>query len=219
MSVSSKKNLFGKFVNLLSGKPEDEEGTLNEQEVVPLNNSFAPKEPEPIYLSFVRNFTNSEGKFLYCENQKEAYHYLSLIMQESGINQIFNQNKDQQEMLEQASVTTTLDLTDADAYCCSCEYLVSFNGGIMITANQTLGKKLDELPETFIVIAFTSQITENLRSALTGIRSKYQGDIPSQITTIKGPKKQENIDESTVANNSICNKEIYLLLLEDQGQV
>jgi hypothetical protein len=216
MSVSSKKNLFGKFVNLLSGKPEDEDNTDISQDVVSLNNSIEPKEPEPIDLTFVRNFTRSDGKFIYCENKDEAFLNLSLIMQESGLSKVFNQNPGNEALLAKASVKSTSNLAEADAYCTSCEYLVSFIGGIMITAKQTLGKKLDELPETFIVIAYTSQITENLRSALTGIRNKYQGDIPSQITTIKGPKQLEDIKDPAASSSNVCNKEVYLLLLEDQ---
>jgi L-lactate utilization protein LutC len=91
---------------------------------------------------------------------------------------------------------------------------VSFNGGIMISANQLHGKKLEDLPETLITIGRTSQITDNLRSALAGIRMRYKNNLPSQITTIKGPKKVENLEEND--QGKICNKEIYLLLLEDQ---
>lgn len=206
----SKKGIFGRFMDILSGKPE-EEGQEHKPEVA---NDFAPLESEPTDLSFVKKFTSSGGKFLYCEDEKEAYNYIRMIMEESGLHQVYCRDANLISILRKAGVEVNDNLAQCDSFCSNCEYLVSFNGGIMISANQLQGKKLDELPETFITIAKTSQITDNLRSALAGIRIKYQNNLPSQITTIKGPKKVEEIEENDLAK--ICNKEIYLLLLEDQ---
>ncbi|MGB0175946.1 MAG: LUD domain-containing protein, partial [Owenweeksia sp.] len=155
------------------------------------------------------------GKFLYCEHEKDAYNFLKNISRESGMSLIFCKDPNLQSILKNAGLNyTDSDLNNADAFCANCEFLISFNGGIMISENQTKGKKLGELPETFITIARTSQIVENLRSGLTGIRERYKGAIPSQITTIKGPIKESDIDQSTGSNT--CTKDIYLLLLEDQ---
>lgn len=208
--AEGKRNILGKFVDLLSGKPSPEEGKDKEQE-----NLFQPREEDPVDLTFVKNFTASGGKFLYCEDKDEAYRFIQMIMQESGLSKIFCQDPNLKSILNSAQVPySDRQLADCDAFCAGCEYLVSFDGGIMITAKQTMGKKLNELPETFINIANTSQITENLRSALSGIRTKYEGDIPSQITTIKGPLKSEDVKE--IQPGSVCTKEIYLILLEDQ---
>jgi L-lactate utilization protein LutB len=212
MAESTKKTgFFGKFLNVLSGKPAaDNEPEKEEQ---PL---FSGTKKESTDVAFVKNFTASGGKFLYCENEKDAYEYLQNIMRESGLKAIFCKDPNLISILSKAGLSTgvTDNLSQADAFCSACEYLISFNGGIMITANQTLGKKLIELPETFITVARTSQIMENLREGLTGIRNKYKGDIPSQITTIKGPVKDAGREENSSA--STCNKEIYLLLIEDQ---
>ena len=208
MAESKKTGFFGKFLNVLSGRPDE---TSGKQESEGLFNS---SKKEPVDLSFVKNFTASGGKFLYCETEKDAYDFLTQIAKESQLTSIFCAENNLQSILTKSGLKVhSEDIHNADAFCSSCEYLISFNGGIMITARQTLGKKLSELPETFITVARTSQIVENLRSGLTGIRSKYHGDIPSQITTLKGPIKASANDE---AGGSTCNKEVYLLLLEDQ---
>lgn len=209
MADSKKKTgLLGKFFNVLSGKPEEEGAKTKSEDI------FSSIKDEPVDLSFVKNFTKSGGKFLYCEKESDAYEFLNKITKESHIQSVFCKDPAVVSILGKAGIRKLSDdLSKADAFCSSCEFLISFNGGIMITARQTLGKKLNELPETFITIARTSQIVENLRSGLTGIRSKYQGDIPSQITTIKGPIKDSAQDDS---GGNTCNKEIYLLLLEDQ---
>ena len=197
-------------MDILSGKPEEVEESPGGSSV----SSFAPLESEPTDLSFVKKFTSSGGKFLYCEDENEAYNYIRMIMEESGLHQVYCRDANLISILKKAGIKVQENLELCDSFCSDCEYLVSFNGGIMISANQLQGKKLDELPETLITIGKTSQITDNLRSALAGIRIKYQNDLPSQITTIKGPKKVEEIEENDLAK--ICNKEIYLLLLEDQ---
>lgn len=212
-STTKKKNIFNKFVDLLSGKPEEEDREMAKEAVS--EGEFAPRNSEPKDLQFVRNFVRSGGKFLYCEEDSEAYRYIAMIMQESGLQQVFCEDENLISVLQKSQAPVEQkNFLDADAFCSGCEFLVSFNGGIMITDRQTRGKTLDELPETFITIARTSQITENLRSGLTGIRVKYAGDLPSRITTIKGPVKLDNIEDTQPGK--VCQKDIYLLLLEDQ---
>ena len=193
---------------MLSGKPAEEESSEETE------SKYAPQKSEPVDLMFVKKFTASGGKFLYCEKESDAYQYLQEISRESGIHKLYCNDPGLRSILAKAGFRDLAEHVEtADAFCSTCEYLVSFNGGIMITARQTMGKKLGELPEVFITFAHTSQIVQNLRNALTGIRTKYKGDIPSQITTIKGPLKGSEPDE---ADSQLCKKEIYLLLLEDQ---
>lgn len=206
-----KKGLFGRFIDILSGKPSEEETKKkNETEIKALN----VDDDEGFDLGFVKRFTHSGGKFLYCDDENEAYTYIRLIMEESGLGKVYCKNENLISILRKANVEISDSFLDADAFCSECEYLVAFNGGIMLSENQLKGKKLEELPETFITLARTSQITDKLRTALAGIRVKYQNNLPSQITTIKGPIKFDDLDENDMGK--ICNKEIYLLLLEDQ---
>jgi L-lactate utilization protein LutB len=208
----SKKGFLGRFMDILSGRPSTESEPIEKD---PQVIEFPSDESDPTDLGFVRKFTASGGKFLYCEDESEAYQYLSSIMQESGLGKVYCIDENLNSILRKAQIDVDLeDWQNSDAFCTSCEYLVSFNGGIMISANQLHGKKLEDLPETLITIGRTSQITDNLRSALAGIRMRYKNNLPSQITTIKGPKKVENLEEND--QGKICNKEIYLLLLEDQ---
>lgn len=201
-----KKGLFGKVFSVLSGKPSEFDDSKSQ---------FAPDDNESIDLKFVKNFTASGGKFLYCEKEEEAYGFLKSIRTEAGVNTISCKNTNLQSILKNAQLPFDSESNgDEDAFCCDCEHLVSFNGGLMISENQTMGKKLRELPEIFIIIANTSQIVENLRAGLVGIRNKYKSNIPSNITTLKGPKSITNADNPTADN--ACIKNIYLLLIEDQ---
>ena len=206
-----KKGFLGKMFSVLSGKPTDsEESSLSDSK-----SKFAPEQKESVDLLFVKKFTASGGKFLYCEKEEEAYDFLGSIISETGVDNIICHNSNLQSILKNAGVVyNQSEAQSNDAYCCGSEFLISFNGGIMISENQTRGKKLKELPDVFIIIAQTSQIVENLRAGLTGIRTKYKGNIPSNITTIKGPENDST--EEVTPSASTCTKDIYLLLLEDQ---
>ncbi len=209
-SGKKKKGFLGKVFSVLSGKPDGDAKSSPDS-----RGKFAPRQKEPVDLTFVKNFTASGGKFLYCEDEKDTYEFLRNISKESGTSLIFCKDPNLQSILSQAGLEVTdKNLGEADAFCAGCEFLISFNGGIMISENQTGSKKLSELPETFITIARASQIVENLRSGLTGIRKRYHGAIPSQITTIKGPVDETDLDQN--AGPKTCTKDIYLLLLEDQ---
>jgi L-lactate utilization protein LutC len=210
MGEENKGNSFlSKFMSVLGGKP-----TPDKEETVQQKSSFAPKAKEPVDLAFVKRFTDSGGKFLYCENADEIYDYLAKIAEEANISRVYCKDASLQSVLAKANLPySTEDYKESEAFCCACEYLISFVGGIMISENQTKGVKLDQLPEVFITVAYTSQIVENLRAGLTGIRQKYQ-TIPGQITTIKGPRDTEGLD--LAGATSTCQKNIYLILVEDQ---
>lgn len=209
MSDAKKPNgLWGKLKTALGGKFSEK--TEEEED----KGLYSPNKSEPVDLLFVKKFTASGGKFLYCEKESDAYDFIEEISRESALRKLYCDDPSLRSILSKAGFRDLAEhVEQADAFCSTCEYLVSFNGGIMITARQTKGKKLSELPETFITFARTSQIVPNLRAALTGIRTKYQSEIPSQITTIKGPIQGSEPDE---ADSKLCKKEIYLLLLEDQ---
>lgn len=207
MSDAKKPGLWGKLKTALGGKTGEHKEEEKEESL------YSPQKSEPVDLLFVKKFTASGGKFLYCEKESDAYNFISDITRESALQRLYCDDPSLRSILSKAGFRDLAEhVEQADAFCSTCEYLVSFNGGIMITARQTKGKKLTELPETFITFARTSQIVPNLRAALTGIRTRYQPDIPSQITTIKGPIEGSE-DE---ADSKLCKKEIYLLLLEDQ---
>lgn len=207
--AKEKGGFFSKVLAILSGKPEEFMTDPNQEE-----NPFAPKPQDPVDLTFVKNFTLSGGKFLYCESEAEALSNIRNITQENKLGRIFCQEDALRSLLSEAGVREFPDSTaQCDAMCTSCEYLVAFNGGIMISSKQTGGKKLEDLPHLYIAVARTSQLVEKLGQGLSGIREKYKGNIPSQITTIKGPIKESANGEHQM---SPAQKDIYLLLIEDQ---
>ena len=70
-------------------------------------------------------------------------------------------------------------------------------------------------PESHIVIANVSQVVPELRDALSGIKKKYAGNFPSQITTITGPSRTADI-EKTLVMGAHGPKELYVFMVDDQ---
>jgi hypothetical protein len=91
---------------------------------------------------------------------------------------------------------------------------VAQNGSILVSSNQLMEKKLNEIPLNIIVFATTSQLVDSIGEGLKIIKKKYRERIPANITTLKhfNPSSEEDNDFLTYGSSS---KHLYLLLLED----
>lgn len=209
MGDKSKPGFFGKFLAVLSGKPDE----VREAESVP-KSPYAPKEEDPVDLRFVRKFTENGGKFLYCENFEEALIFLIKILEEVNSSNVMITQPDIQELLQRKGVKTEGTLNSSGVVCTTCEALVAFNGGIMITDHQTGGFRINELPDIHVVIGKATQIVDNLSAGMSRINSTYRNQRPSQILTLKAP-----LDELVRQAAADPNKErtLYLLLVEEDN--
>ena len=88
--------------------------------------------------------------------------------------------------------------------------ILSFSA--LFNAQAQVEKKLGELPDHFIIYATTSQFVESIGEGLKGIKAKSKTTIPTNITTIKHFKTDDDKDFLTYGSSS---KNLYLLLLED----
>jgi len=94
-----------------------------------------------------------------------------------------------------------------------CEALVARTGSIMVSSKQQSGRRYVSIPTIHLVVAYTSQLVNELKDALQLIRSKYQ-DLPSQIVAISGPSRTADI-EKTLVTGAHGPKEIYVFLVDD----
>ncbi len=206
MGVSEKPGFFSKVMHILAGKPAQEE------DIKPLKSQFLPEEEaDPLEVRFAKNFTNSGGKFLYCEDEGQVIATIKDIIAEEQINSLYCNDSYLSQCFDKISFENFTNIPgNAMAYAINCEYLVGFNGSVMISSNQTKSLKLEELPPIFIVIARLEQLVEKLNDALTGIRDKYKGNIPTGITTLKGPRAEGITQDS---KNQATHKNIYLIVV------
>ncbi|MBT8317265.1 MAG: hypothetical protein HKP59_06540 [Lutibacter sp.] len=168
----------------------------------------------PLDQIFVQNFIKNDGKFLYCTSLQDVISNLKNIIQENSWEKITCNDSDLIKLTKSIQVETIENYNKEYPFLCSCEHLIAQNGSILFSSNQLKEYKIPELSEHFIVYATTSQIVKNNGDSLTGIKTRYQGNIPSNISAIKNYNpNSNNIDFMNYGNTNA--KNLYLLLFED----
>lgn len=173
-----------------------------------------PEVKLPADERFTINFKANGGKFLYCENMGEVKDSFNSILDENNWHddKVFLIDKRLTELFKDFNLNSTKSVSESSYFLSTCEYLISDDGSLLISSNQIAEKKLIELPDHFIIYATTSQFVENIGEGLKGIKAKSKATIPTNITTIKHFKTDDDKDFLTYGSSS---KNLYLLLLED----
>ncbi|SIS95695.1 Uncharacterised ACR, YkgG family COG1556 [Chryseobacterium ureilyticum] len=192
-------NLFKRIVSKLTNQPEEED----KQSLEKLGDSLKNADLD---YKFAQLFTHSGGFFNYCADEAEALQTLNQIIKIEGINNLFCWDKELQNFLNVVKSPYTLELQSSnDAAFITCEYLIAYDGRIMLSHNNILHYHSSRLPEKIIIIANVSQIVNNLNDAMGKI--KRNGNIKN-LTSISG-------SQSKMDSSSNSNTKLFLLLLED----
>jgi L-lactate utilization protein LutC len=192
-------SLFKRIVSKLTNQPEEED----KQSLEKLGDSLKNADLD---YKFAQLFTHSGGFFNYCADEAEALQTLNQILKIEGVNSVFCCDKDLQNFLNVLKISHTPQLELAnDAAFITCEYLIAYDGRIMLSHNNILHYHSSRLPSKIVIMANISQIVNNLNDAMGKI--KRTGNIKN-LTSISG--NHSKLD--TAANN---NTKLFLLLLED----
>ncbi|WP_164975783.1 MULTISPECIES: LUD domain-containing protein [unclassified Chryseobacterium] len=192
-------NLFKRIVSKLTNQPEEEE----KQSLEKLGDSLKNADLD---YKFAQLFTHSGGFFNYCADEAEALQTLNQIVKIEGINNLFCWDKELQNFLNVVKSPYTSELQPSnDAAFITCEYLIAYDGRIMLSHNNILHYHSSRLPDRIIIIANVSQIVNNLNDAMGKI--KRNGNIKN-LTSISG-------SQSKMDSSSNSNTKLFLLLLED----
>jgi L-lactate utilization protein LutC len=192
-------SIFKKFVSKILNQEEPED----ESNVTKLADQLKNADLD---YKFAQLFTTSGGFFNYCGDEAEALHTLNQIVKIEGVSNVFCCDEDLQNFLNvtKTHFTNTLDINN-DAAFITCEFLIAFDGRIMLSANNILHYHSSRLPEKIIIMANVSQIVSNLNEAMMKI--KRRGNVRN-LTSISG--SQSKLDSPNQDNSKL-----FLLLLED----
>lgn len=192
-------NLFKRIVSKLTNQPEEEE----KQSLEKLGDSLKNADLD---YKFAQLFTHSGGFFNYCADEAEALQTLNQIIKIEGIGNLFCWDKELQNFLNVVKTSYTSELEPSnDAAFITCEYLIAYDGRIMLSHNNILHYHSSRLPDKIIIIANVSQIVNNLNDAMGKI--KRNGNIKN-LTSISG-------SQSKMDSSSNSSTKLFLLLLED----
>ena len=172
---------------------------------------------EPMEIIFAQKLTKLNGKFVYCETEKEFTSNLSALITENNWGSVFVLENKIKRLLTDAGIPFTdkeKDFLSLNAGVTFCESLVARTGSVMISSKQASGRKLPVYPNYHIVLAYTSQLVMTHKDALNLISEKYGKNIPSLISSITGPSRTADI-EKTLVQGAHGPKEIYVFLVDD----
>ena len=183
---------------------------------IDFDSSIYSKAEEPLEILFAQQLTKLNGKFIYCENEKELCDNLSLLIEENKWDQVFCFEKKAKEILQKAGLKFSeneKDIRHVNVGVSLCESLAARTGSVFVTSRQSSGRRLPGFANYHIVIAYSSQLVYTIQEALNGIKKKYGKDLPSMIVNISGPSRTADI-EKTLVQGAHGPKEIYVFLVE-----
>ncbi|ADQ82228.1 LUD domain-containing protein [Riemerella anatipestifer] len=190
------KNIVGKIFNT-----EEEAEKPN---IIKLGDKLSSADLD---YKFAQLFTHSGGIFNYCADEAEALKTLNQIVKLEGMSSIFCCDENLRDFLNVIGVSSTerLELFN-DAAFITCEYLIAYDGKIMLSHNNILHYNSSRLPEKIVIIATVSQIVTNLNEAM--MKVKRRKSTLKNLTSISGG--QSHLDDPQKKNTKL-----FLLLLED----
>ncbi|MGZ5192863.1 MAG: LUD domain-containing protein [Kaistella sp.] len=192
-------SFFKKIVGKILNQPEDDDG----QDLIKLGDQLKNADLD---YKFAQLFTHSGGFFNYCADEAEALQTLNHILKIEDIKSVFCWDYDLKNFLDVVKIpyTTELELFNDCAFI-TCEYLIAYDGRIMLSHNNILHYHSSRLPQKIIIMANVSQIVTNLNDAMGKI--KRNGNIRN-LTSISG-------GNSKLDTSNKDNTKLFLLLLED----
>ncbi len=191
-------SLFKKLVNKIMNQPEEEQ-----PDVTKLADQLRDADLD---YKFAQLFTHSGGFFNYCADESEALQTLNQIIKIEQIGDVFCWDQDLRNFLDVIKTPYSPELTEQnDAAFITCEYLIAFDGRIMLSHNNILHYHSSRLPSKIIIMANVSQIASNLNEAM--MKVKRAGNLKN-LTSISG--SQSKLDTPNKDNTKL-----FLLLLED----
>ena len=192
-------SIFKKIVNKILNQPETDDSA----NLIKLGDQLKHADLD---YKFAQLFTHSGGFFNYCSDEAEALQTLNQIIKIENIKNVFCWDEDLKNFLDVINVpyTSELDLVN-DAAFITCEYLIAFDGRIMLSHNNILHYHSSRMPEKIILMANVSQIVTNLTDAM--MKVKRRGTLKN-LTSISG-------NNSKLDTGNKDNTKLFLLLLED----
>jgi L-lactate dehydrogenase complex protein LldG len=168
-------------------------------------------------MAFAERLLDISGSFAYCENMLDFAENLVLLVQkqksqhifcfEPGIQKLFNE-------VEFPYLNNPQQLGHVEIGVTGCEALVAATGSVFVSSAQQMGRSMTVFPPVHVVVAFTSQLVPDLKSAFQLIKNKYNGKLPSMLSAITGPSRTADI-EKTLVLGAHGPKELYVFLVQD----
>lgn len=194
-------------------KKEDFLGRL--REALSTKSDFAPSLPEDggkaVFrlsdedhaVAFAKEFTGRGGTMLYCTTEEELKVRLAELRQGAHGAAFACCNDTLAQFLQGLGFADSFTSQPGQRHALGamlCDSLEAWNGGIVASDRMGYGTAMQQLPQTTVVIAFTSQIVRDWEEAHRHMQEAYPMGMPGEIAAL-----------SPCDSKNLC-----LILMEDQ---
>lgn len=174
-------------------------------------------ENEPLEILFAQQFTNVNGQFIFCEDEKECVQTLKDLVAQKNWEHVYCFEPKLHELFDRRQFIgyeANTDITNADAGIILCEALIARTGSIFISSREEKGRTMPVYPPNNIVIASTQQLVMDIHDGFAMIRNKYNGNFPSMVSLSTGPSRTADI-EKTLVLGAHGPREVTLFLIDN----
>ncbi len=182
-----------------------------------VESSVYVKSTEDNDIRFAYELVNQGAKFIYCKSPDDML---------EKVKALFIENKWTEAACNEELISGLLKHAGVRAYpynagpafnkiaVTSCECLIARTGSIMISSSQESGRKLPVTCDIHIIIAFTSQVVDDLKQAFEFMRIKYGPRLPSMISIITGSSRSDDIEKIMVSGGH-GPKELFVFMADE----
>ena len=172
---------------------------------------FQPQQQD-LVVEFAEQFSSLQGKFLFCENEKELVAQFNKLCYQNQWTRIYCEEEKWKSLIFPNSLHN--DIASCEASITSCEFLVARTGS-MVLSSVHQGRVPSVYAPVHICIAYTSQLVYDIRDGLVALKQKYHQYLSSLITFATGPSRTADIEKTLVVGVH-GPKEVYCFVIDDQ---
>jgi L-lactate dehydrogenase complex protein LldG len=165
---------------------------------------------QDIVVEFAEQFTQLQGKFVFCANEVELFHQFTVLSHQHKWDKIYCSDKRLLPLAEEGQLTD--DIVHCDAALTACECLVARTGSLVLSAKNS-GRIPSVYAPVHVCVAYTSQLVYDIKDGINLLKNKYRDGLPSLITLATGPSRTADIEKTLVVGVH-GPKEVYLFLVE-----
>jgi L-lactate dehydrogenase complex protein LldG len=168
-------------------------------------------------IRFATKFIQANGKFIFCENLKQAIEDLRMLKAEKGWSHIFcweNEIKDAfcDNNFQKGVIGYTIE--NSDAAISLCESLIADEGTILLNPKQASRRRLHCFPKTHIIITDLAHLLGGEGDALERFTTLNKGELPS-IIKLGSCNNGHFYDKQRLILNAEGTEDVYVFLVDE----
>lgn len=170
-------------------------------------------------VQFAYELSKSGANFIYCSSPTDMMNKVKFLFMDKKWNEACCNDPLIIGLLKHAGINSYTSRT-GDPFnriaVTTCEFLIARTGSVLVSSLQDSGRSLPFTCDIHIVIAFTSQVVEDLKQALQQMKMKYGNKLPSMISIITGTARSNDI-EMTMVPGGHGAKELYVFMADEES--